>query len=61
MNMQHPDLSLDDYSLLFDSMEWEIDAFEQAGWTDTPRFDNLLRVQQAIHKFLRKHHDDYPH
>ena len=29
--MQHPDLSVQDYSLLIDSIDWELDFLEHAG------------------------------
>ena len=58
MNMQHPDLSVQDYSLLIDSIDWELDFLEHAGWQDCRRSFILRSIQHRIQFFLDQHDDD---
>ena len=58
MNMQHPDLSVQDYSLLIDSIDWELDFLEHAGWQDCRRSFILRSIQHRIQSFLDQHDDD---
>ena len=58
MNMQHPDLSVQDYSLLIDSIDWELDFLEHAGWQDCRRSFILRSIQRRIQSFLDQHDDD---
>ena len=55
MNMQHPDLSVQDYSLLIDSIDWELDFLEHAGWQDCRRSFILRSIQRRIQFFLDQH------
>ena len=56
--MQHPDLSIQDYSLLIDSIDWELDFLEHAGWQDCRRSFILRSIQRRIQSFLDQHDDD---
>lgn len=56
--MQHPDLSVQDYSLLIDSIDWELDFLEHAGWQDCRRSFILRSIQRRIQSFLDQHDDD---
>ena len=58
MNMQHPDLSVQDYSLLIDSIDWELDFLEHAGWQDCRRSFILRSIQRRIQSFLDQHDND---
>ncbi len=58
MNMQHPDLSVQDYGLLVDSIDWELHFLEQAGWTDCPRSFTLRSIQRRIQFFVESHDND---
>ena len=60
MNTQHPDLSVQDYSLLIDSIDWELDLLEHAGWKDCRRSFLLRSIQRRIQSFLDQHDND-PH
>ena len=56
--MQHPDLSVQDYSLLIDSIDWELDFLEHAGWQDCRRWFILRSIQRRIQSFLDQHDND---
>ena len=56
--MQHPDLSVQDYSLLIDSIDWELDFLEHAGWQDCRRSFILRSIQRRIQSFLDQHDND---
>ena len=56
--MQHPDLSVQDYALLIDSIDWELHFLEQAGWKDCRRSFVLRSIQRRIQSFLDQHDDD---
>lgn len=56
--MQHPDLSVQDYSLLIDSIDWELDLLEHAGWKDCRRSFILRSIQRRIQSFLDQHDHD---
>ena len=58
MNTQHPDLSVQDYALLIDSIDWELHFLEQAGWKDCRRSFVLRSIQRRIQSFLDQHDDD---
>ena len=59
MNMQHPDLSVQDYALLIDSIDWELDLLEHAGWKDCRRSFLLRSIQRRIQSFLDQYPYDY--
>ena len=56
----HPDLSVHDYSLLVDSISWELDFLEHAGWNDCRRSFTLRSIQRRIQSFL-DNHDNHSH
>ena len=56
--MQHPDLSVQNYSLLIDSIDWELDFLEHAGWKDCRRSFLLRSIQRRIQSFLNQHDND---
>lgn len=56
--MQHPDLSVQDYGLLVDSIDWELHFLEQAGWTDCPRSFTLRSIQRRIQSFVDHYDND---
>ena len=58
MNMQHPDLSVQDYGLLVDSIDWELHFLEQAGWANCPRSFTLRSIQRRIQFFVESHDND---
>ena len=58
MNTQHPDLSVQDYSLLIDSIDWELDFLEHAGWNNCRRSFLLRSIQRRIQSFLDQHDND---
>ena len=58
--MQHPELSVQDYALLIDSIDWELHFLEQAGWKDCRRSFVLRSIQRRIQSFLDQH-DDHSH
>ena len=45
------DLKVDDYPLLIDSINWELDLLEELGWDTTPRYYRLLRIKKKIQAF----------
>ena len=53
--MQHPDLSVQDYSLLIDSIDWELDFLEHAGWQNCRRSFVLRSIQRRIQQFVDTH------
>jgi len=59
MPSQHPDLSVHDYSLLIDSIDWELDFLEHAGWKDCRRSFILRSIQRRIQSFV-DNHDNHP-
>ncbi len=58
MPSPHPDLSVQDYSLLIDSIDWELDFLEHAGWNDCRRSFILRSIQRRIQSFLDQHDHD---
>ena len=58
MPSPHPDLSVQDYSLLIDSIDWELDFLEHAGWSDCRRSFILRSIQRRIQSFLDQHDHD---
>jgi len=53
----HPDLSVHDYSLLIDSIDWELDFLEHAGWNNCRRSFILRSIQRRIQQFVDQHPD----
>ena len=53
----HPDLSVHDYSLLVDSIDWELDFLEHAGWNNCRRSFILRSIQRRIQQFVDQHPD----
>ena len=51
----HPDLSVHDYSLLIDSIDWELDFLEHAGWNNCRRSFILRSIQRRIQQFDDTH------
>jgi hypothetical protein len=51
----HPDLSVHDYSLLIDSIDWELDFLEHAGWNNCRRSFILRSIQRRIQQFVDTH------
>ena len=51
----HPDLSVHDYSLLVDSIDWELDFLEHAGWNNCRRSFILRSIQRRIQQFVDTH------
>jgi len=45
------DLKVDDYPLLIDSINWELDLLEELGWDTTPRYYRLLHIKKKIQAF----------
>ena len=56
--MQHPELSVQDYALLIDSIDWELDFLEHAGWNNCRRSFVLRSIQRRIQSFLDQHDND---
>ena len=57
--MQHPDLSVQDYGLLVDSIDWELDFLEHAGWAKLQGRSFVLRsIQRRIQSFVDQHDDN---
>lgn len=56
--MQHPELSVQDYALLIDSIDWELYFLELAGWKDCRRSFVLRSIQRRIQSFLDQHDND---
>ena len=54
----HPDLSVHDYSLLVDSIDWELDFLEHAGWNNCRRSFILRSIQRRIQSFVDTHDND---
>ena len=54
----HPDLSVHDYSLLIDSIDWELDFLEHAGWNNCRRSFILRSIQRRIQSFVDNHDND---
>ena len=54
----HPDLSVHDYSLLIDSIDWELDLLEHAGWNNCRRSFILRSIQRRIQSFVDNHDND---
>lgn len=54
----HPDLSVHDYSLLVDSIDWELDFLEHAGWNNCRRSFILRSIQRRIQSFVDNHDND---
>tara|TARA_R100000329_G_scaffold121725_2_gene100350 strand:- start:142 stop:309 length:168 start_codon:yes stop_codon:yes gene_type:complete len=48
----HPDLQVQEYALLVDSITWELDFLEQAGWGECPRYQHLVDIQKRIQTFV---------
>ena len=48
----HPDLQVQEYALLIDSISWELDLLKQAGWNGSVRYQRLLDIQQRIQTFI---------
>ena len=48
----HPDLNVKDYTLLIDSIEWELTFLREAGWDDCRRYQSLVDIQQRIQQFI---------
>lgn len=54
----HPDLSVHDYSLLVDSIDWELDFLEHAGWNNCRRSFILRSIQRRIQSFVDNHENN---
>lgn len=52
----HLNLKTNDYSLLIDSIHWELDLLEELGYESSPRFKRLVEIQKHIQAFV----DDVP-
>lgn len=52
----HPDLKTHDYSLLIDSIHWELDLLKELGYDSSPRYKRLIEIQAQIQAFI----DDVP-
>ena len=50
--MMHPDLQVQEYALLIDSIAWELDFLKQAGWAGCQRYQHLVDIQERIQTFV---------
>ena len=50
--LMHPDLQVQEYALLIDSISWELDLLKQAGWNGSVRYQRLTDIQERIQTFL---------
>ena len=48
----HPDLQVQEYALLIDSISWELDLLKQAGWNGSVRYQRLIDIQERIQAFV---------
>ena len=48
----HPDLQVQEYALLIDSIAWELDFLKQAGWAGCNRYQHLVDIQKRIQTFV---------